>query len=235
MPTDMPTLIDLLRDLRDEINACLMRENRPSIKDPIILGDFVVEAYNRYLAQAKEACEDPLVQALEPIAIVGECEEHPPESAAQQQGSHPRLQKMAEVKIAARSLHIILAGPDAPPAASRPAHTEVVLGVLRGLMREVRRSGPECPLDAVVNQYNSLLAYLHEETSDPVFARLFPPLHGGTEGALSQPEARMAVEALKVYVQRARVPGGRQDSRPSYVGSTQCEGEETGERVQEQQ
>ncbi len=60
MPVSLSTLVQLLRDLHEELRTCIDRENPPSIKEPILLGDFIVSAYNNYLAQAKSLCDDSI-------------------------------------------------------------------------------------------------------------------------------------------------------------------------------
>ena len=71
MPASLSTLVQLLRDFHGELRACLDRENSQSIKEPILLGDFIAEAYNSYLSQAKDLCDDPIVQSLPEITPSG--------------------------------------------------------------------------------------------------------------------------------------------------------------------
>lgn len=124
MAVTMPTLIQLLQDLCDELKRCLERESRPSRKDPIVLGDFIVDAYNRYLARAKELSDEPMVHALPEVVPLGPVAPDPERDVLR---GDPRLGKMAEVALAARSLQTALQGVVKKAEPSEPPEVSAVL------------------------------------------------------------------------------------------------------------
>jgi hypothetical protein len=230
MATSLTTLVQLLRDLYDEVNACLEREGAPGEgKVPLALGDYIVVTYNTYLTGAKGLVEDPLIQAMPKIHSWDPSDSGQVPAAGPKQARHQerQLQKMAEVRLAARALGTVLEGLTASPAAGQTPEAAVALSQLDSLDAELRMrvdhssrefGGASREFGAeqgLVDQYNRALKILQEELSDPVLDKLFVPLpdvaddSGGEREAMNarreaMASLRMAVQTLKDYLARGR-------------------------------
>ena len=113
MRMDVETLTKLLGKLHQELKTCMENKQKrghdDELHDPIFLGDFIVDTYNKYLAAAKSACEHLFIQTMPEIEkLVGaDPVDYDIEKGV---GNHPRLSKMREVALAAEQLQTILEG-----------------------------------------------------------------------------------------------------------------------------
>lgn len=209
MAVTMPTLIQLLQDLCDELKRCLERESRPSRKDPIVLGDFIVDAYNRYLARAKELSDEPMVHALPEVVPLGPVAPDPERDVLR---GDPRLGKMAEVALAARSLQTALQGVVKKAEPSEPPEVSAVLALLQSIeVALALNTGSPESLNVLVDQYNRCLGIAQEAVRDRVLESVFAPLQhtaGGEEETEARfTELRTAQKALFTYLVRLRQSG----------------------------
>ncbi|MAF10860.1 hypothetical protein CMK11_10470 [Candidatus Poribacteria bacterium] len=193
------TLIRLLTSLRDDVEMCIQNESKdfmlaqpyaagdggPSeVADPILLGDFVVDTYNRYLAQAVEATDDAMVRALPTIAPLGAApvDAAPPQdqSRPRTHGADPRLAKMTEVLMASGQLLAVLQAQESEGENKHADTLETLLTALTSLMEQLdgtRQGHTEdmvreaaCPL---AERYNAYLDLVVETCDDPIVPRLF--------------------------------------------------------------
>jgi len=217
MAAALPTLIQLLRDLHEELRTCLERENPPPIKEPILLGDFIVDAYNAYLRQAKAVCDDTLVQALPEVRPSA-----PAESQPQTPEMRARLDKMTEVAFSAKRLLALLEGVVAAPAAAEPPELAAALGLLDSLKHFLSHGEAVRNTGLLIDQYNRAVGMLHEALHDAVLSEVFAPLaHAPAEagpevlhGKLM--EVWMAHTAVRSYLQRRGETGSPR--RPADAG-----------------
>ena len=228
MPVSLSTLVQLLRDLHEELRTCIDRENPPSIKEPILLGDFIVEAYNNYLAQAKGLCDDPIVQSLPEMVPSGAAGM---EEESKKERHSRRLQKMGEVSLATRSLLTALQGATKHSKPSEPNEVPAAMALLQSLEVALgygTQTRESC--NALVDQYNRCLALLQGVLQDPVLESVFPRLEQVTadvtelQGRFS--ELRMAQHALFSYIAKLRASGRL--AVPDHEGDSMADAETGG-------
>jgi hypothetical protein len=210
MAVSLSTLIQLLQDLYEELKTCLERENPPSIKEPIVLGEFIVEAYNRYLRQAKELCADPMVQSMPELVPAGSPPEDE-EGGVREAG--PRLQQMGEVSLATRSLLTALRAAAKQGTPGEPNEVPAAISLLSSLEVALEHNTIWTPesTNALVDQYNRCLEILEGAVEDPVLTAVFPRLDyvtgGTTDHQARLSELRIAHRALRDYLIRRRGAG----------------------------
>ena len=196
MAISIETLVRLLEELCQEIQFCLSFESRPARPSPILVGDFAADAYNGYLALAKEACEDPVIQSLPEIKKLGDGDYSEYEG---NWGSDPRMHKMREVSFSARRLLALMQGKAESESQGRQG-TLAVAVLLEGLGEQIERmTAPGRPgierypdrVRSLVEAYNGYLEVVRKSVTDPVFNQLFKPLSYG-EGAEQNADAMLA-------------------------------------------
>jgi hypothetical protein len=197
------TLIQLLRSFRDDVQMCMQNESKDfmlaqpyasgdhsgqsEVADPILLGDFVVDAYNQYVGQAQELTRSPIVHALLAIAPLGEgaYDAVEPRDAVRPRthGTDPRLGKMAEVLLAAGQLLRALQAETSGADDARNETVDTLLTALDSLAEQVteaRKGNLGHELDtgreatcALAERYNTILDIAYETCDDPIVPRLF--------------------------------------------------------------
>ena len=225
MQTDVHTLVKLLQDLDQELQTCLKSRQISGAADPILLGDFIVDAYNRYLSAARAACDDAAIGTLPEVEKLGGAD-HATERRSRV-GDNPRLHKMHEVAFSVRQLLTLLERAAETERARSEGEISGVIALLDNLGNQVRNLSRErsmkqigrrehavAEFDAFVRplqeEYNRYLAIVIETTDDPVVAKLFRPLN--TEEGDVTPfeyrlsELRLAQSGLLSYLRK----GGRQ-------------------------
>jgi RNA polymerase sigma-70 factor (ECF subfamily) len=123
-----------------------------------------------------------------------------------------RLQKMAEVSLATRSLLTALQGAANSPSPSEPQELSAAMALLDSVSAELGHGGKTAEsVNAILDQYNRCLGVLQGAMGDPVLQDLFPRLErvtGDTKAMQDRlSELRMAQHALKAYVERLRASG----------------------------
>ena len=193
------------------------KENRQKrgddeLHDPILLGDFIVDTYNRYLVAARSICDHPLIQMMPEIEkLVGEDPvDYDIEKGV---GNHPRLSKMREVALAAKELQSILEEGVEMKDDKAQSELAAVVILLENLGEQI---GQICALDDwegsrqtvqyLVSEYNRYLAMVLEATVDAVIPKMFRPLEMGDEETSPQAklsEVRLAQSGLLSYLKEA--------------------------------
>ncbi len=197
------TLIQLLSAFRQDLQFCMQNESKDfmmsqpggdggqsEVADPILLGDFVVDAFNRYLTQAQELTGNATVHAIPTISPLGDAatssaprqdgDSRWPESRPRTHGSDPRLGKMAEVLLAAGQLLAVLQAQESGAENERADTLDTLLAALTALIEQVDRTHhgyredmvreTVCPL---AERYNAYLDLVVETCDDPIVPRLF--------------------------------------------------------------
>ena len=219
MGTDIKTLIRVLDHFYNELDACMNHKDSKggpfTTNDPILLGDFIVDAFNDYLQTAQGLTDQPMIQRMQPIVPAsGDVPDD-----AKLGGRHPRLQKMHEVALTTRNLMMYLEGAvhNGPNPAQRElkgalALLEAVGRQLKDLERQhhnARLTGARieesywvAALNPIVEMYNQALALITEQADDPVLQRLFQPieLHETVEFGKALSQARVAQSCLLSYL-----------------------------------
>jgi hypothetical protein len=237
---DLGTLTKLLRSFHEELEVCMeQKQDLPGddgverqISDPILLGDFIVDAYNGYLAAAKAAFDDPIIQGMPEIQnlgetdhIVGDTERQTIQRSVRDYDDHeiplvgwnPRLQKMREVALATKQLLTVLEGmKQATDAKTQNGIAGVMtllenLGEHIGYAQETLKENPEQDDQLVphlIVEYNQCLEIVLEQREDAVLAKMFQPLEAAVEEGMSYqimlPELRLAQSGLLSYLQKMR-------------------------------
>ena len=215
MQTDVETLIKLLQNFHEELTICIKHEDQRGTpfksKDPILLGDFIFDAYNSYLTAAKATCENPIIQAMPEVESL----DYVANDDSGSVGKNPRFQKMHEVAFAAKQLQTILEG--AITTEKTKTHSEIVgvitllenLGGQIGHAQEAIRENPEEGGQSVrhlVEEYNRYLGIVLETTDDAVLAKMFSPLEPVVDESTSYQEKlselRLAQSGLLSYLQK---------------------------------
>ena len=185
------TLIRLLDDLHAELRMCI--ENRIAnvvapIADPILLGDFIVDAYNDYLMTAKESFGNAAIQRLPEIEKLGDLDGdfEPLDGQKKGVGYHPRLHKMVEVSIASKRLKTLLEGGVEAKVERAGTAVDGAMMLLENLDEHVMRMIPleamgdrEQVVARLVREYNRSLEAVVDATDDPVLSKMFQPLDVG--------------------------------------------------------
>ena len=228
------TLIRLLVSLREDVDMCIHNESRdfmlakphggdggPSeVADPILLGDFVVDAYNHYLEHAQGLTDNPMLVALPALAPLGavapDADEPVEESRPRTHGSDPRLGKMAEAMLAAGQLLAVLQGEASEATAARRDTLSTLVAAIDA------RGGPigdaqdtldgdhgEAPkalrqvVNALVERYNTYTDLVHETCDDPIVPRLFGRIDTDKDGAArSLAELATRTDSLAAYLRK---------------------------------
>ncbi|MBI4551489.1 MAG: hypothetical protein HY710_04430 [Candidatus Latescibacteria bacterium] len=226
MTMNINTLIKLLKNFQEELHVCMDHKNREGTvsggvigkPDPILLGDFIVEAYNNYLTAAKACCDHPLIQTLSPVEKLDEATGIADTTRV---GSHPRLQKMHEVALATRQLVTCLEQAIQTGQAGTYSETIGVMALLESLgdnLRHLERDIADAKLTGrhvgddewreaarpLLDAYNQYVNILQEQTEDPVLRKLFRPLEPdearGYSYLLSQ--VKLAQTGLLTYLRK---------------------------------
>lgn len=219
MSMEIKTLIKVLDHFRRELDTCMNHQDSNggpfTSNDPIVLGDFIVDAFNEYLQTAQSVTDQPMIQRMQPIASVSIDVPHD----AKLDGRHPRLLKMHEVALATTNLVLYLKG--AAQIGQNPAQRELrgavmlldavgtQLKELKNQHHDARLTGTRidetywpAALKPIIEMYNQALALASEQADDPVLSRLFQALDVNETDlfgkALSQ--ARVAQSCLLSYL-----------------------------------
>ncbi len=196
------TLTKLLQDLHQELKTCMEHKRRSGgvegdEADPILLGDFIVDAYNGYLSSAKAVFEDPFIQDMPLIEKLGELDDDPPKRA-----SNHRLQvaKMHEVAFATRQLLICMENAKKSEKIRTESEISGAITLLENLGEQID-SIADLPVKMgaakvlhkedlddmghlprpLAEEYNRCLTIVMETTDDPVVSKLFHPIDYGKE------------------------------------------------------
>jgi hypothetical protein len=208
MQTDLNTLIKLLQALHQEVETCMTNRSIGGSLDPIILGDFIVDAYNSYLASAKTICDDPTIQSLANIEKLGDI------SDIQSKVRDPRLHKMHEVAFVTKQLLTLLEGMVRTGKAGVQSEIIGVMSVLESLDRQIAEAKMPLLVKAaqggegqkvdrqlvhyLVEEYNRCLTMVLEITKDPVLAKLFRPLELVNELSASESDYQKKLSELGI-------------------------------------
>ena len=222
MQTDVETLTKLLKELHQELKTCMENEEPTSgMADPILLGDFIVDAYNSYLASAKANCDNPIIQSMPEIEKVIKVnplvdDAHDKHNTRDMRvGKNPQLQKMREVAFATRQLQTVLEGVIKTEAAKAQSEIFGMMTLLENLVGQIEhaqeaiRENPEEGGQSVrhlVEEYNRYLGIVLETTDDAVLAKMFSPLEPVVDESTSYQEKlselRLAQSGLLSYLQK---------------------------------
>ena len=226
MQMDVATLTKLLGEFHGELKTCM--ENRlHELPDPILLGDFIVDTYNRYLAAGKSAYEHPIIQTMPEIEKLRGTD--PVEYEIQKGvGNHPRLGKMREVAMGAKQLQTLLEGGVEMKADKAQRELAGVVTLLKNLGEQIGQVGVLDDSEAsrqtvqhVVKQYNHYLATALRATDDSVIPKMFRPLTVGDERTSPHAklsEVRLAQTGLLSYLRETPdiprpIPYSQEDAR----------------------
>jgi hypothetical protein len=220
MQMDLETLTKLLQELHQELTICT--ENKQAgefpgtdeMADPILLGDFIVDTYNNYLASAKSACEHPVIQKLPEIEKLMETNQVDYD-IRRGVGKLPRLQKMREVAFATKQLQTVLEGMIETEKSKTQSEIIGVMTLLENLYEQIGhaqeaiRENPEeggQSIRHLVEEYNRYLGIVLETGEDAVIEKMFRPLEPvvdettSYQGKLS--ELRLAQSGLLSYLRK---------------------------------
>ena len=220
MQMDLETLTKLLQNFHEELTICL--ENKQAgefpgtdeMADPILLGDFIVDTYNNYLASAKSACEHPVIQMLPEIEKLMETNQMDYD-IRRGIGKLPRLQKMREVAFATKQLLTVLESMIETEKSKSQSEIMGVMTLLENLgeqighAQEAIRENPQEGGQSVrhlVEEYNRYLGVVLETGEDAVIEKMFRPLEPvvdettSYQGKLS--ELRLAQSGLLSYLRK---------------------------------
>lgn len=192
MATDIITLIKLLKNFHEELTMCMNHTDQKGtasgdimhVSSPVLLGDFIVDTFNTYLASARERCDDPLVHGLTSIEKTGEV-------SGADEGF--QLQKMHEVALATTQLLTCL---EQSVETGHGGHQSEMMGIIVLLeslgeeLSELSHHIDEAKLtrrpvrddewwDATIpflDAYNRYLGIAVEQINDPVLRELFRPI-----------------------------------------------------------
>ena len=219
MQTDLETLTKLLQELHQELKTCMENEEPNSgMADPILLGDFIVDSYNSYLASAKITCDNTIIQAMPDIekvdGLADDAHDDTPDNRDDGRvGKNPQLQKMREVAFATKQLQTVLEG----EMKTREAKTE---GEIFGAMTLLENLGEQMEqedairedsdsgdfLRSLLEEYNRCLGIVLESEEDTVLPKLFRPLEvafGETTSYQEKlSELRLAQSGLLSYLKK---------------------------------
>lgn len=211
MQTDLNTLIKLLQALHQELETCMNNRSIPGSLDPIILGDFIIDAYNNYLESAKAVCSDPIIQSLSKIEKLGDIDDIPSKTR------DPRLHKMHEVAFATKQLLTLLEGMVRTGRAGGQSEIVGVMSLLESLDRQIAEAKMPLLVKAnlgaqvgegqkvdrqlvhyLVEEYNRCLTMVLEITKDPVLAKLFRLLELVNELSASESDYQKKLSELGI-------------------------------------
>ena len=216
MQMDLETLIKLLQNFHEELTICIEYEDSKGTpfksKDPILLGDFIMDAYNSYLGAAKTACENPIIQAMPEVEKL----DYVANDDSGSVGKNPRFQKMHEIAFMARQLQTVLEGEVKTREAKTQSEIVGVMALLDNLgeqiehAQEIIRENPEEGEQSVrhlAEEYNRYLGIAMEATEDDVvLAKMFSPLEPVVDETTSYQdkfsELRLAQSGLLSYLQK---------------------------------
>lgn len=231
MTMNINTLIKLLKNFQEELHVCIDHRDKEGTasgnimerSDPILLGDFIVEGFNNYLAAAKSCCDDPIVQALLPVEPLKGTAGAPD---SERIGGHPRLQKMHEVALATRQLATCLEQAIQTGQAGTYSEVAGVMALLESLgdqLRDLEQDIADAKLTGrrvedhqwreaihpLLEAYNYYVSIVLEQIDDPVLRKLFRPLEPdesrGYNYLLSQ--VKLAQAGLFAYLRKTAERG----------------------------
>ncbi|MEO2003343.1 MAG: hypothetical protein ABGY41_04540 [Candidatus Poribacteria bacterium] len=256
------TLIRLLLALQRDVDACIQHESQDfmlskpgagaggqtTVADPILLGHFIVDAYNRLLTDARAISSSPFLASMPSVGpLSGDTpyDDTPhDESRPRTHGADPRLGKMAEVLLAAGQLLAVLDGEASGASEARNETVETLIVAVEALGQQVTAGpgvgGPREPAMvleaacALAERYNAYLDLVIETCEDPIVARLFPRIDidharaedaagAGTLAALSADTTSLAAYLRKLIARSQPALGTRAkmregDTRPVLAG-----------------
>jgi hypothetical protein len=232
----------LLQEFHEELITCMEHEqsialvsvggppSHSQVHDPILLGDFIVDAYNNYLAHAKDTCDDPIIQRMSEIEKLGEVDyDAIPDSLLADEtdrhehiaivkgilmGRNPRVQKMREVALATKQLLTVLEGLIESEDAKTQNEIAGVMTLLENLGQQIGRAQEEGEgsIRHLVEEYNRCLEIVLEGSEDAVLARMFRPLEPVVDEAATYrdklSELRLAQSGLLSYLQKMHERSG---------------------------
>ncbi len=230
---DLRTLTELLKNLHEELEICMDNKQvmlDEKYSDPILLGDFIVDAYNNYLNAAKKASENPIVQGMPEIWRLTEADyaDNSPSRAGFPRsiqgyddreipllGGNPRLQKMREVALAAKQLKTILEG---LIKAEKAEDHDIIAGVMvllenlgtriEYVQKEIKENQEMDKefISPLITEYNQCLEIVLEDKKDPILAKMFHPVKAEVDETMSWivilPELKLAQSGLLSYLQK---------------------------------
>jgi hypothetical protein len=220
MQMDLETLIKLLQNFHEELTICL--ENKQAgefpdtdeMADPILLGDFIVDTYNNYLASTKSACEHPVIQTLPEMENLIETNQVDYD-IRRGVGKLPRLQKMREVAFATKQLLTVLEGMVETEKSKTQSEIVGVMTLLENLGEQIEkarvaiRESPEeggQSIRRLVEEYNRHLVLVLETKEDTVLTKMFSPLEPVVDESTSYQdklsELRLAQSGLLSYLKK---------------------------------
>ena len=227
------TLIRLLASFRRDVEMCIENESKDfmlsqpggdggqsNVADPILLGDFVVDAYNRYLEQARGLTDNPVVDALASVTPLGAAGGAPEgardDSRPRTHGADPRLGKMAEVMLATGQLLTALEAEASEATAARTDTLATLISAidaLGGPIGDARDALDQAhgettgtmgeAVAALVERYNTYADLVHETCDDPIVPRLFGRIDtddAGTSRLLAELATR--TDSLVAYLRK---------------------------------
>ena len=244
MQMDLEILTKLLQNFHEELKTCMEHEQDVIVavvggppqqcqaQDPILLGDPIVDMYNNYLAQAKGACDNPIIQRMPEIEKLGEGDyvsndtEHKaiPDSAPFGQnisifkgnpiGKNPRFQKMREVAFATKQLLTVLESAIKTSEAKIQSEIVGLTTLLENLGQQIAYvlamgEGGGQAVQPLITEYNRYLGLVLEAVDDPVLAKLFHPLESdGDDSHRKLYELRLAQSGLLSYLRKTHERAG---------------------------
>lgn len=194
MCSDIDMLVKVLNHFHEELTVCMDHKNAHGPfknSDPIMLGDFIVDAFNDYLHTAQRLTDHPMVLQMQALERV------PPDvrDSPEEIGRNPRVQKMHELALATKNLILFLEG------AIRTGHTPArrtnrgVVILLESIGQQLEALNEHhhlahlqgarfedeywrASLTPIVDMYNQALALIvsDADTDDPILSTLFHPL-----------------------------------------------------------
>ena len=233
---DLKTLIELLKSLHNELETCINNKQGPPFQtpDPILLGDFIVDAYNNYLNAAKKASENPIIQGMAEIWRLTEADLDyddydravlPGDNRViPLMGGNPRLKKMREVALAAKQLRTVLESLVETEKAEDDDKIDGVTIILENLgenikyTKEMINANPEQAEQIInnwVTKYNQCLEIALEDIKDPILMKMFQPLKSEIDTSKSEldkakslvvrlSELQLAQSGLLNYLEKIR-------------------------------
>ena len=229
MLTDKKTLMKLLADLHDELKKCMGNSTIAGAADPIMLGDFIVDAYNAYLAGAKALYEDPTIQNMaevERTAMSVNTEEyrsaskHASKHGMDRIGHDPRVLKLHELSFKSKQLLVLLEGMSSAEDIVKESQVSAVIALLDGLLtqiQDVQRSLDETQegnaetTQGLIREYHRCLEVVTVD-GDTVLINTFQPLDEYVTDDIvacrsKLTEVRVAASGLLTYLSKAQERG----------------------------
>lgn len=207
-------LIQLLNDLHQELTTCLEFKSDQGFKDPILLGDFIVDTYNTYLSQAKTIGEDSFINSLKDI-----------EPWNVNHGSveqKTKIAKMREILFATQTLRTLL---EQKTTSEQDNIENELLGIISLLESLGQQLHPTITLDGntvkfLAAEYNRCLSMVLQIIKEPFLNTLFQPLEMSENGPSNRMMLEFAHRSLSAFLKKRR----RQTQMQKKSSTTNIEG-----------